>query len=279
MFNMLNGGHGGAKIELQEFLFVPTGAAVYSEALRIGVEVFAALGAVIERRYGREALHAGGSAGYSAPASDPAENLDLLLAAAERAGYAGQCRVGLDCAASHFYDTDARQYRFQGQRVGREAYIQLLEELARSYSLFVVEDPLEEDDFEGHAEVTRRLGGTLIIGDDLFVTNLARLQRGVALGAANAMLLKPNMVGTITEAMDAARYATAHGYRVVGSGRAGGSIDDPIPDIAVAVGAPLVKFGAPRTGERLGKQNCLLRMEEEFGAAGRFAGQDLFHTA
>ena len=143
----------------------------------------------------------------------------------------------------------------------------------------MVEDPLEEDDFEGHAEVTRRLGGMLIIGDDLFVTNLARLQRGVALGAANAMLLKPNMVGTITEAMDAARYAADHGYRVVDSGRAGGSIDDPIPDIAVAVGASLVKFGAPRTGERLGKQNCLLRTEEELGEAGRFAGQGLFRTS
>lgn len=279
MFNMLNGGHGGAKIEFQEFLFVPAGAPTYSEALRIGVEVFAALGAVIERRYGREALHAGGSAGYSAPASDPAENLDLLLAAAERAGYAGQCRVGLDCAASHFYDSDARGYRLQGRTVPREELVRRLEDLARAYSLFVVEDPLEENDFEGHAEVTRRLGTTIIIGDDLFVTNLGRLQKGIALGAANAMLLKPNMVGTITEALDAARYATAHGYRVVGSGRAGGSIDDPIPEIAVAVGAPLVKFGAPRTGERLGKQNCLLRMEEEFGEMGRFAGQDLFRTS
>jgi enolase len=134
---------------------------------------------VIERRYGRGALHAGGAARNGAPASDPAENLDLLLAAAERAGYAGQCRVGLDCAASHFYDMDTRQHRFQGQRVSREAYIQLLEEPVRAYALFVVEDSLEEDDLEGHAEVTRRLGGTLIIGDDLFVTNLARVQRGL----------------------------------------------------------------------------------------------------
>jgi enolase len=188
-------------------------------------------------------------------------------------------QVGLDCAASPFYDMDTRKYRFQGQRMGREAFIHLLEELARAYALFVVEGPLEEDDFEGHAEVTRRLGGTLLIGDDLFVTNLARLQRGVALGSANAMLLKPNIVGMITEATDEARYAAGHGYQVVGTGRAGGSIDDPIPDIAVAVGDPLVKFGAPRTGERRAKQNCLLRMEEEFGEAGRFAGQDLFPTS
>jgi enolase len=275
MFNMLNGGHDGAKIELQEFLLVPAGAPRYSEALRMGVEVFAALATVIERRHGREAVRAGGSAGYSAPASDPGENLDLLLAAAEAAGYGGQCRLGLDCAASHFYDAASGRYRFRGNLIGRDEMIRCLEELARTYALFVVEDPLDEDDFEGHAEVTRRLD-TTIIGDDLFVTNLTRLKEGVRLGAANAMLLKPNMVGTITEALEAARYATTHGYRVVGSGRAGGSIDDPVPDIAVAVGACMVKFGAPRTGERLGKQNCLLRMEEEMGESARYAGAELF---
>lgn len=277
MFNMLNGGHGGARTEFQEFLFVPAGSPSYSEALRMGVEVFAALGKAIEGRYGREALHTGGSAGYSAPAADPGENLDLLLAAAEAAGYAGQCRLGLDCAASQFYDARAGGYRFQGKLVGREEIARCLEKLAAAYSLFLIEDPLEEDDFEGTAELTRRLR-TTIVGDDLFVTSLERLKRGIDLGAANAMLLKPNMVGTITEALDAARHATAHGYRVVGSGRAGGSIDDPIPDIAVAVGAPLVKFGAPRTGERLGKQNCLLRMEEELGDSGRFAGRELFRA-
>jgi enolase len=275
MFNMLNGGHAGAKIELQEFLLVPAGAPCYSEALRTGVEVFAALGAVLERRYGRDAVHAGGSAGYSAPAADPGENLDLLLEAAEAAGYGGKCRVGLDCAASHFYDAEGSRYRIGGERLGRAEMIRRVERLAETYALFVIEDPLEEDDFEGHAELTRRVKAT-VIGDDLFVTNLARLKEGIRLGAANAMLLKPNMVGTITEALETARYAATHGYRVVGSGRAGGSIDDPIPDIAVAVGAPLVKFGAPRTGERLGKQNCLLRIEEELGESARYAGADLF---
>jgi enolase len=201
--------------------------------------------------------------------------LEILLQAAEAAGYGGQCRVGLDCAASQFYDAAAGVYRFGGRAVGRGELIRYLEGLVQSYALFVIEDPLEEDDFDGFAETTKRLH-TLIIGDDLFVTNLERLERGVALGAANAMILKPNMVGTISEALDAAQYAKAHGYQVVGSGRAGGSIDDPIPEIAVAVGAPLVKFGAPRTGERLGKQNCLLRIEEELGASARFAGPDVF---
>jgi enolase len=279
MFNMVNGGTFGAvQMEIQEFHLIPASAERYSEALRMGVETYNALGDVIRRRYGKDRLHVGSSAGYGAPSSDPAEILEVLLEAAQAAGYGGECRVGLDCAASHFYDSAAGCYRFRGKAAGREELIAYLESLAKSFDLFMIEDPLEENDFDGFATVTRRIP-TLIVGDDLFVTNLERVKRGVALGAANAMVLKPNMVGTITEAMDAARYATAHGYCVVGSGRAGGSIDDPVPDVAVAVGAALVKFGAPRTGERLGKQNCLLRMEEELGDAGRFAGLELFRTS
>lgn len=158
--------------------------------------------------------------------------------------------------------------------MGRDEIIRYLEDLASSYALLVIEDPLEEGDFEGHAEVTRRVK-SLIVGDDLFVTNLGRLQKGIGLRAANAVVVKPNMIGTISEALAAARYAREHGYCVVGSGRAGGSIDDRIPEIAVAVGAPLVKFGAPRSGERTAKQNCLLRIEEELGESGRFAGPDV----
>ena len=278
MFNMVNGGtHAAARLEFQEFLLIPSAARTYSEALRTGVEVFSALGEVIGRRFGVDHLATGSSAGYAAPTGEPAEILETLLEAAEVAGYGGKCRVGLDCAASHFYDRASGCYRFRGRNVARGEMIHFLEELTKSYSLFVIEDPLNEDDFEGHAEITSRLN-CLIVGDDLFVTNLERLKDGIGLRAANAMVLKPNMVGTISEALDAARYATAHGYRVVGSGRAGGSIDDPIPDIAVAVGAPLVKFGAPRTGERLGKQNCLLRIEEELAGSARFAGPEIFRT-
>lgn len=276
MFNMVNGGtHAAPQVEFQEFHLIPARAERYSEALRTGVEVFSVLGEVIMKRYGKERLYAGPSAGYGAPVSDPAEILETLLQAAEAAGYGGRCRVGLDCAASHFYDPKAGCYRLRGKATGRDKLISYLEELAQSYDLFMIEDPLEEDDFEGFAELTRRLS-TLIVGDDLFATNLERLKKGIDLRAANAMVLKPNMVGTISEALAAARYARGHGYGVVGSGRAGGSIDDPIPDIAVAAGAPLVKFGAPRTGERLGKQNCLLRMEEELGESARFAGPDVF---
>jgi len=276
MFNMINGG-AHTRMEFQEFLLIPAAAPTYSEALRVGAEVFSRLGEVISRRYGMDRASFGSSAGYAAPTSEPAGILDTLLEAAEAAGYGGKCRVGLDCAASQFYDSAAGCYRFQGRQATREEMIERLEGLAKSHSLFVIEDPLEEDDFEGHAEVTGRFDG-LIVGDDLFVTNLERLKQGIRLGAANAMLLKPNMIGTITQALDAARYSKEHGYCVVGSGRAGGSIDDPIPDIAIAAGAPLVKFGAPRTGERLGKQNCLLRIEEELGESGRFAGTEMFQA-
>lgn len=276
MFNMINGGtYAATKVEFQEFLLIPVAAQTYSEALQTGVEVFSVLGEVIKQRYGKDRLSTGPSAGYGAPTNEPAVILETLLEAAEAAGYGGQCRVGLDCAASHFYDPKAGCYRLRGKATGRDELIAYLEELARSYDLFMIEDPLEEDDFEGHAEITKRLG-SLIVGDDLFVTKLERLKKGIGLGAANGMVLKPNMVGTISEALAAAGYAKDYGYCIVGSGRAGGSIDDPIPDIAVAVGASLVKFGAPRTGERIGKQNCLLRMEEEFGKSGRFAGSDLF---
>lgn len=276
MFNMINGGQSvTTQMEIQEFLLIPATARCYSEALRMGVEIYATLGEVIMRRYGKERSYTGHSAGYGAPVSDPAEILKLLLEAATAAGYGGECRLGLDCAASKFYDSVTGQYHVCAKVMGREELISFVEGLAREHNLFVLEDPLEEDDFEGFAALTRRIPA-LIAGDDLFATNLERLKRGVALGAANAMILKPNMVGTISEAIDATEYAQTRGYRIVGSGRAGGSVDDPIPDIAVAVGAPLVKFGAPLTGERLAKQNCILRIEEELGSSARFAGPEIF---
>jgi enolase len=276
MFNMINGGpNNGADMAIQEFHVIPTTAGCYSEALQMGVEIFAALGEVIQRRYGNGAASIGTCAGYRAPAGDPEELLNVLLDAAHHAGYGGQCRLGLDCAASEFFDSSTGRYQFCGKLLDREGMIGVLERLAKAYDLFVIEDPLEENDFEGFAAVTRRIPA-IIIGDDLFAANLERLKRGMAIGAANAMILKPNMVGTISEAISSARYAQEHGYRVIGSGRAGGTIDDPITDIAVAVGTPLVKFGAPRTGERLAKHNVLLRMEEELGAAARFAGPNVF---
>jgi enolase len=275
IFNMINGGsYPDATMEFQEFLLIPTGAKAYGEALRMGVEIFDQLGDTIKKKGGQRSLYMGSSAGYAAPTGEPAEALEMLLTAAQEAGYEGKVKLGLDCAASHFFYREKNCYSFRGKEVSKEEIICYLEDLNRSYPLFLIEDPLEEDDFEGFAEMTRRFR-SLIIGDDLFVTNLERLKKGIALGSANGMILKPNMIGTLSEAMDAADLAKKHGYTVIGSGRSGGSVDDPIPEISVAVATPLVKFGAPRTGERLAKQNSLLRIEEELGKTGRFAGLDI----
>lgn len=276
MFNMINGkGASEIRSEFQEFLLIPVMAKTYSEALRMGVEIFSKLGDIIKNHYGQRSLQIGTSAGYVAPTNEPAEILETLLEASKEAGYEEMCKVGLDCAASDFYDRKKGHYLFQGKWTSRDELIRVFEDLSQSYPLFIIEDPLDEDDFEGFAEITKRLN-LLIIGDDLFVTNRERLKKGIDLGSANGMILKPNMVGTLTEAMDTAHYAMKHGYQVVASGRAGGGTDDPIPDIAVALDVPLVKFGAPRSGERIGKQNCLLRIEEYLGESARFAGPLLF---
>ena len=272
MFNVVNGGtYGTVRMEIQEFLLIPVGAESYAEAQRMGVETFAALGKVVERRYGKERLGSGGYAGHAAPTREPREILDCILEAVEVAGYAGKCRLGLDCAASHFFDSQRGLYSFQGRNATPGDLIGYFEGLSVSYNLLLLEDPLEEDDFEGFAEITKRVS-SYVIGDDFFVNNLERLKRGVAAKAASGMVLKPNMVGTISEALAAARYAADHGYALVGSCRAGGTVDDPIPEVSVAAGAALVKLGAPRTGERVNLQNCLLRVEEELGAAAIFAG-------
>lgn len=271
IFNMINGGlYSDRNIEFQEFLLIPSGASSYAEALRMGVEVFYQLKAVIQKRYGRKCLQIGHSAGYAAPVSEPAEIFDILLDAVKEAGYGGLFKLGLDCAASHFYNRTERCYTFKGRKIGREEIIQFLHSLTRSHPLFMIEDPLEEDDFQGFAEITRRLS-LLIVGDDLFVTNLERLKEGIRRGAANAMVLKPNMVGTISEALETARCAKQHGYCLIPSSRAGGAVDDPIPDVAVAIGAPLIKCGAPRSGERTAYHNGLLRIEEELGESAGFS--------
>jgi len=270
MFNMINGGpYSDAQVEFQEFSMIPTSAGSYSEALRMGVEVFSEVPKRIEERYGRQRVRAGHSGGYAAPVNEPAELFEILMEAAEAAGYGNMFSFHLDCAASHFYDRKRASYHFRGKEVSREEMIQFLQDLVHSYPLLIVEDPLDEDDFEGYAEMTKRVN-VFVAGDDLFVTNMERLKKGISLGAGNAMVFKPNMIGTLSEALDTVHYAKAHGYLIVPSSRVGGSIDDPIPEIAVAISAPLVKFGAPRTGERTNYQNRLLRIEEEFGESAQY---------
>ncbi len=272
IFNMVNGGtYGDHIIDFQEFLLLPTGAGSYPDALRMGAEIFYRLEGIIAKRYGRQRLQIGKGAGWAAPVNDPAQIFEVLLEAASIAGYRDEVKVGLDCAASQLHDKAEGCYRVKGSRVNRGDLIERLTELAEAYPLCLIEDPLDEDDFEGHASLTERLN-ILITGDDLFVTNLDRLKKGMALKAANSIVIKPNMVGTISEALQTAAYAETHNYRIIPGGRSGGCVDDPIPDIAVAAGAPLVKFGAPRAGEKINKYNRLLQIQDELGKAAVFPG-------
>ena len=270
MFNMINGGsYAERNIEFQEFLLAPTVAQTYSEALRMSVEVFYKLSMVMKKRYGEKSLHTGYSAGYAAPVNEPAEIIETLLEATEKAGYGGMFKVGLDCAASHFFDSNHGNYNFRGKKVGRDEMIRFLDDLGKTFPIFIIEDPLDEEDFDGFAEITRRMN-IIIAGDDLFATNIERLKTGFHSGAANAMVLKPNMIGTLSEALDTASWAKKHGYLLIPSIRSGGGVDDPIPDIAVAVGSPLMKCGAPRSGERTSCHNRLLRIEEDLKESAQF---------
>jgi len=270
IFNMINGGpYSGTEVEFQEFSFIPSTSENYYEALRMGVEVLSQLGKMIEKHYGKKNLRQGYSGGYAAPVNKPAEILEILSETAETIGYGKKFVFHLDCAASHFHNRDNDWYNFQGKKTIRDEMINYYEDLVKCYPILMVEDPLDEDDFEGHKKLTERLN-IFVAGDDLFVTNMERLKKGISIGAANAMIFKPNMIGTLSESLDTASYAKEHGYIIVPSSRAGGSVDDPIPDIAVAIGAQFVKFGAPKTGERVTYQNRLLRIEEELGTSARF---------
>lgn len=270
IFNMINGGpYSGTEVEFQEFSFVPSTSENYFEALRMGAEVLSQLGKTIEKHYGKKNLRQGHSGGYAAPVNKPAEILEILSETAETIDYGKKFVFHLDCAASHFYNRDNDWYNFQGKQTGRDEMINYYEDLVQYFPILILEDPLDEDDFEGHKKITERLN-VFVAGDDLFVTNMERLKKGITLGAANAMVFKPNMVGTLSEALDTVSYAKEHGCVIVPSSRVGGSVDDPIPDIAVAIEASFVKFGAPKTGERTTYQNRLLRIEEELGASARF---------
>lgn len=269
--NLINGGrHASNDLDFQEFIIMPTGASSFADAIAIASETNLALGELVVGRYGKLAGNVGDEGGYVIPATDPAEALELLHEAVAAAGYADVVVYGLDCAATHLYDADAAVYRIAGRRLDREGMIELYEQLCRDYGVVSIEDPLHEDDFEGFAELTRRLG-IQIVGDDFFVTRYDRLRSGIELGAANALLWKVNQVGTLTEAFDAADLAFRNGYAVVVSERSGETEDPLIADIAVALNAGQIKTGAPVRGERTAKYNALLRIEEELGGSARYA--------
>lgn len=261
-------------LDFQEFNVMPIGAKTFAEAMRMGSEVYHTLGRLLAKKYGKYSLNTGDEGSYSPPrVSDPREIFEIILKAIEEEGYGGDFILASDAASTHIYNEETGKYRYRGKEISREELMDLYEDLVKTYPLRSIEDPLHEDDFEGHAELTKRLK-IQIVGDDLFASNVKRLEKGIKLGAANAVLLKVNQIGTLTEALEAASYANRNGYSVLVSERSGQTEDTWLADLAVAINAGQIKNGAPTRSERVAQFNQLLRIEEELGGTAKYAGRN-----
>jgi enolase len=273
LMNFLNGGKLTANdLEIQEFIIMPVGAASYAEALQITTDINETLRDLVVEKYGILATNTGDEGGFATPMRGIWEPLEFMARAVEVAGYTDAVVYAMDLAANSWFNPDKRVYELDGKAYDREALIDLYKQVAAKYPIASMEDPLEEEDFEGFAVLTRELG-TQVVGDDLFVTNVARLRQGVAKGAANAMLFKVNQIGSLSEALDAAEFAYRHGYGVQVSERSGETEDPIISDLVVALNSGQIKTGMPVRGERTAKHNRLLQIEEELGSAATYAGR------
>ncbi len=276
LMNVINGGvHADNPLDLQEFMIVPLGANSFAEALRAGVEVYHHLRAWLRERGFRTAV--GDEGGFAPDLTSAEAALDALVEAVARAGYqpGEDVALAVDAAATELY-RDGR-YHLEGRALTGEQLVRYLQQLADRYPLVSIEDGAAEDDWDTWALLTEALGGRLqLVGDDLFVTNPSRLQEGMARGVANAVLVKPNQIGTLTETFATLRIATEGGYAAILSHRSGETEDAAIADLAVASGCGQIKTGAPARSDRTAKYNQLLRIEEELGASACFAGRSAF---
>lgn len=279
MMNIVNGGkHAGNDLAIQEFLIMPVGASCFKESLRIGVEVYYELKKILARRHGVSAINVGDEGGYAPPINKTGDALKTILEAIDGAGYRSGADVwiGIDAAASSFYDKKKAIYRIDDAEYDRDGLIDYYLSLIKEYGVKSIEDPLEEEDFEGFAQMLKRSSSDVqIVGDDLFVTNIKRMRRGLELNSANTLLLKVNQIGSLTEALEAAELAYEHDWRVVVSHRSGETEDPLIADLAVGLGAQMIKTGAPARGERTAKYNRLLRIEDELSGTASFWGPKL----
>ena len=276
MLNILNGGaHARNNLDIQEFMILPVGAASFAEALRQASEVYHALFALLSER--GLSTTVGDEGGFAPDLPDDRAALECILRAIERAGYAPgrDFLLAMDAAASEWQTETPGRYRLpkSGGECGTDDLVRHFADLAASYPICSIEDPLGEEDWDGWTRITQRLGGRVqLVGDDLFVTNPARLCEGIERRAGNAILVKPNQIGTLTEAVMAVQTAQQAGWRSIISHRSGESEDSTIADLAVALNAGQIKTGAPARGERTVKYNRLLRIERELGAAAVYAG-------
>ncbi|MBF6355417.1 phosphopyruvate hydratase [Nocardia higoensis] len=277
MMNILNGGaHADTGVDVQEFMVAPIGAPTFKESLRWGAEVYHALKAVLKSKGLSTGL--GDEGGFAPDVAGTREALDLIGEAIAKTGLklGTDVALALDVAATEFY-TSGSGYKFEGTVRSAEEMAQFYAELLTAYPLVSIEDPLSEDDWDGWVALTDQIGDKIqLVGDDLFVTNPERLEDGIAKGAANALLVKVNQIGTLTETLDAVELAHRSGYKTMMSHRSGETEDTTIADLAVAVGSGQIKTGAPARSERVAKYNQLLRIEDALGDSARYAGDVAF---
>ena len=276
MMNILNGGaHADTNVDIQEFMIAPIGAENFKESLRWGAEIYHSLKSVLKKK--GLATSIGDEGGFAPNLESNRAALDLILVAIESAGFKAGSEIALamDVAATEFF-TDGK-YEFEGKQLTSDQMIDYYSELVQSYPLVSIEDPLDEDDWAGWAKLTANLGDKIqIVGDDLFVTNPERLQRGIDSKTANALLVKVNQIGSLTETIDAVNLAHKNNYRSMMSHRSGETEDTTIADLAVALNCGQIKTGAPARSERVAKYNQLLRIEEELGSTAVYAGRLAF---
>ena len=276
MMNIVNGGaHADSGVDVQEFMIAPIGAETFAEALRLGAEVYHSLKSVVKSKGLSTGL--GDEGGFAPSVGSTKEALDLIVEAIKKAGLepGKDIALALDVASSEFYKDG--KYHFEGGEHTAEEMVKVYEDLISNYPIVSIEDPLQEDDWEGYTNLTAKIGDRVqIVGDDFFVTNPARLAKGIEEKAANALLVKVNQIGTLTETFDAVDLAHRAGYRTMMSHRSGETEDTTIADLAVALGCGQIKTGAPARSERVAKYNRLLRIELELGTAAVYAGRSAF---
>eukprot|EP01083_Nonionella_stella_P021777 60298_1 len=280
-FNIINGGtHGGNALAMQEFMILPIGAQSFKEAMQIGSEVYQHLKKVIKKRYGQDAVNVGDEGGFAPNINSNKECLELIKQAIANAGYTDKVKYGMDVAASEFYTEDKKydlnfkeQPNDGSQKLSSSGLQEVYEGFIKDYPMVSVEDPFDQDDWSAWAAMTAAVGDNVqIVGDDLLVTNPVRVKKAIEDKSCNALLLKVNQIGTVSESIEAVRMAKQAGWGVMTSHRSGETADTFIADLAVGLATGQIKTGAPCRSERLSKYNQLLRIEEELGTEARFAG-------
>ncbi|KAK9672758.1 hypothetical protein RND81_12G122300 [Saponaria officinalis] len=281
-FNVINGGsHAGNKLAMQEFMILPVGATSFKEAMKMGVEVYHHLKAVIKKKYGQDATNVGDEGGFAPNIQENKVGLELLKTAISNAGYAGKVVIGMDVAASEFYDNKDKRYDLNfkeekndgSQKISGDGLVNVYKLFVTEYPIVSIEDPFDQDDWENYSRLTAEMGEQVqIVGDDLLVTNPKRVEKAIKEKTCNALLLKVNQIGSVSESIEAVKMSKHAGWGVMASHRSGETEDTFIADLAVGLATGQIKSGAPCRSERLAKYNQLLRIEEELGPAAVYAG-------